>query len=121
MLPVSRLSHAWVQIITSTYNSIKADADLDNTVWHIGSIDDGYQCALLKLLHAAMHTAHEPAKSSQAAVHTHRAAAVAEPPSTVGQRCSLLALAAAERLFSSSCLRARTSCTTCTAQEATCP
>ena len=37
-------SHIMVQIITDTYNKIKTDANQDNAIWHIGSIDDGYQC-----------------------------------------------------------------------------
>ena len=36
---------AMAQIVTDTYTSIKADADQDNAIWQIGSIDDGYQCA----------------------------------------------------------------------------
>lgn len=51
MLPVChscffhpKLTAAPVQIITDTYNNIKEDANQDNAIWHIGSIDDGYQC-----------------------------------------------------------------------------
>ncbi|KAK9812205.1 hypothetical protein WJX73_004025 [Symbiochloris irregularis] len=39
-----------LQIINETYTEIKPAADYDNTVWHIGSIDDGYQALITEQL-----------------------------------------------------------------------
>lgn len=33
----------WLQLITTMYNSIKAEALKDNAKWGIGNINDGYQ------------------------------------------------------------------------------